>query len=104
LTDDGRAKANISTNLITDNASAQEDIKERFKIGGKSAELFEMLRDGRVHDREYTLGSLGHKSKNSASVMLSTLKKYGVIEFDRTTIKMTDICFPYGRPEQTEEY
>lgn len=57
--------------------------------------LFDMLTDGRVHDRESVVDPLGFKSN---------LKKNGVIAYDKTTIHIADICFPYGRPGQTEEY
>ena len=66
--------------------------------------LFDMLTDGRVHDRESVVDPPGFKSKNSAAVMLCNLKKNGVIAYDKTTIHIADICFPYGRPGQTEEY
>lgn len=100
LTKAGRAKAEPVTNLPTDNASAQKDIKIRFKISGKPAVLFDQLVDGRTHKREIVVGGLGFKSKNSAAVMLSNLKKNGIIEYDKTTIKLTDICFPFGRPSE----
>lgn len=98
LTEEGRAKANPEAEISSaDNASAQKDIKARYKVGGKAAVLFDLLTDGQVHDRESVVGGLGLK-KNSAQVMLSVLKKHGIIEFDRTTVKMTDLCFPCGRP------
>ena len=97
LCDAGRVKAQ-TVDVAPDNTYAQESLKERFKIGGKLLALFEALLDGRVHDRESVVGSLGFKSKNSANVALSNLKKNGIIEYDRTTIKFGDICFPFGRP------
>lgn len=98
LTGKGRASAKPVDKLPMDNGSAQKDIKVRFKIGGKAASLFDQLTDGLIHDREAIIGGLGLKSKNSAAVMLCNLKKNGVIEYDKTTIKMTDICFPFDRP------
>ncbi len=104
LTKAGRAKAELVTNLpIMDNASAQKDIKIRFEIRGKPAELFDQLVDGGIHKREILVSGLGLKSKNSAAVMLSRLKKIGIIEYDKTTIKLTDICFPFGRPCEANE-
>lgn len=97
LSDAGRARANV-TDVAADNASTQEALKQRFKIGGKALVLFESISDGRVHDRASVINSLGFKSKNSSNVMLSTLKKNGLIEYDKTTIKMGYICFPFGRP------
>ena len=102
LTEQGRAKANPVADISTDNCSAQEEVKQKFKIGGKSAVLFDILLDGRVHDRETVIGGLGLKSKGSAAVMLCNLKKHGVIEYDKTTIKMTDLCFPFGRPDSED--
>lgn len=103
LTDVGRLKANPVDDIsMMDNTSAHEEIKSKFKIGGKAAELFDILaQDGQVHERESIIGHVGIK-KNSAAVMLSNLKKNGVIEYDRTTIQLTDICFPFGRPDPSE--
>ena len=99
LTKVGRAKAKPVSDLPMDNATAQKDIKIRFKLGGKSAVLFDQLTDGKIHDRQAIVGGLvGFKNKNSAAVMLCNLKKTGIIEYDRTTIKLTDLCFPFGRP------
>ena len=98
LTEEGRAKANPEAEISTvDNDSAQKDIKARYKVGGQAAVFFDLLTDGLVHDRESVVGGLVMK-KTSANVMLSVLKKHGIIEFDRTTVKMTDLCFPCGRP------
>lgn len=100
LSDAGRAKANLA-NVAADNTSAQNDLKERFKIGGKALVLFDILSDGCVHDRASVVESLGLKSKGSAAVMLCNLRKNGVIEYDNTTIKMSDLGFPFGRPESS---
>lgn len=104
LTEEGRTKANADVGAIScaDNASAQDDIIKRFKIGGKAAVLVKSLFNGKIHDRETTIGSLGLKSKASAAIMLSNLKKHGVIAYDNTTVKATDICFPFGRRYDTE--
>jgi Mn-dependent DtxR family transcriptional regulator len=102
LTEEGRAKANPVAGVSMDNGSTQDDIKQKFKIGGKAAALFEILKDGKVHDRETVIGELGFGSKASAAVMLCNLKKNGVIDYDKSTIKLTDMCFPLGRPEPSE--
>lgn len=102
LTDLGRAKANPVADISCDNGAAQDEVQQKFKIGGKAAVLFDVLKDGRVHDRATVIGELGIKSKGSAAVMLSNLKKNGVIVYDKTTIKMADLCFPFGRPEHAE--
>ena len=99
MTTQGRAQANVA-DFAMDNGSVQEQLKKRFKIGGKAAALFDLLTDGLVHDRSSLLDGLGIK-KNTGAVMLSNLKKNGVIGFDKDTIKMTDMCFPFGRPTST---
>mmetsp|Transcript_20466 Transcript_20466/g.44326 ORF Transcript_20466/g.44326 Transcript_20466/m.44326 type:complete len:187 (-) Transcript_20466:41-601(-) len=100
LTQQGRSKAQVGTmtEASMDNGQTQQELKQKFKIGGKAAVLFDILKDGRDHDRQATIGQLDFASKASAAVMLSNLKKTGVIEYDKTTIKMTDMCFPFGRP------
>ena len=98
LTEKGLYLANEDAVFSMDNCAAQADIKAKFKIGGKSALLFDQLTDGLVHERKSILDRVGFTNKNSAAVTLSNLKKNGVIEYDRSTIKMTGLCFPFGRP------
>ena len=96
LTKLGRAKAK-PVSALPDNASAQKDIKTRFKLAGRAAVLFDQLADGNIHDRHAIVGGLGFQSKNSGAVMLCNLRKTGILDYDKTTVKLTDLCFPFGR-------
>ena len=96
LTDIGRAKANVTD--MPDNSSTQEELKKKHKIGGKQAVMFDILLDGHEHDRAEIATKVGYTNKKSFAVALSNLKKTGLLEYDKTTIKLTDVCFPFGRP------
>ena len=102
LTDAGRAKARIvdEGEVMVDNETVQADVKKKFKLGGQPGLLFDALTDGRAHDREATAAAIGCTNKATLAVMLSNLKKKGIIEYDRNTIRLTDMCFAFGgRPE-----
>jgi hypothetical protein len=99
LTDKGRSKA-VPAKRPLDNETAQKEIMERYKLGGSGMAglLFKMLLDGQVHDRQAVSSNIGCTNKGTIAVLLSKLKKSQVIEYDRNTIRLSDKCFPYGRP------
>ena len=97
LTEEGRAQANPAAVPI-DNKTAQDEIREKHKVGGKAALLFDILVDGCTHDRAEIQTAIGCDNKATFSVMICNLKKKEIIEYDKTTIRMTDLCFPLGRP------
>jgi len=99
LTDKGRSNAN-PVDTPVDNSSTQADIKKKYKIGGKAALLFDACTDGRVHDRAALAASVGCTNKATLAVMLCNMKKTGIIDYDRTTVQLTDLCFPFGRPTE----
>ena len=96
LTTKGREKATVVD--IPDNESIQQELKAKHKLGGKQGKLFDMLLDGESHDRAHVAESVGYTNKATFAVALSNMKKMGIIEYDKHTIKLTDICFPFGRP------
>ena len=109
LTAAGRAKAmpmDVSS-LTAHPGKTDEEVRtsiyKKFKIGGKAMALLEALTDGGAHNRFATAASVGVTNKGTLAVMLSNLKKNGVIEYDATTIRLTDMCFASGkRPSTTE--
>jgi len=103
LTEAGRSRADASGaengNTAMDNDSAQADIKEKHKLGnGKPGLLFDALVDGRVYNRVAIMAQIGCDNKGTFAVMISNLKKKGIITYDKTTIQLADMCFPFGRP------
>lgn len=104
LTDAGRSKANPDAILQggLDNESAQEDNIRRFKIGGKALLLFNAMRDGQVHDRMALAEQVSITNKATLAVMLSNLKKSGVFLVTKTTIQLSDMNFPLGRPTEND--
>lgn len=102
LTQDGRAKANPDAVLETfDNESAQNDNIVRFKIGGKALSLFNEMRDGKEYDRVSLAAKVGITNKGTLAVLLSNMKKKGVFSVTKTTLQLSDINFPLGRPADT---
>lgn len=99
LTEKGRAKANPMPleEPLGDNLSVQEDFKKRFKIGGKAGQVFDAVCDGADHDRPTLASNLGITNKATFAVMLSNLKKNGLIQYDKTTVRGADVLFPFGR-------
>ena len=84
---------------IPDNESIQQELKVKHKLGsGKQGKLFDMLLDGKSHDRAHVAESVGYTNKATFAVALSNMKKMGIIEYDKSTIQLTDSCFPFGRP------
>ena len=83
---------------IVNNMSVQDDIKRRFRLGGQYAILYDAIRDGDVYDRESLGNVFGLENKKSVAVLLSRMKRNGILEYDRTTVRLTDMNFPMGRP------
>jgi hypothetical protein len=102
LTELGRslAKYDMNETVALDNTATLAEIKKKHKLqGGMGGRLFDLLQDGRVWDRAVAAKDIGCENKGTLAVMLSNLKKNGIIDYDRHTIKLTDMCFPCGRPE-----
>jgi hypothetical protein len=102
LTDLGRSRAKYDVNesVATDNTATLADIKKKHRLqGGMAGRLFDLLQDGRICDRAAAAKEIGCENKGTLAVMLCNLKKNGVIDYDRKTIKLADMCFPFGRPE-----
>jgi hypothetical protein len=90
-----------SNSNATTNEKVQETLKRTHKLtGGQRGMLFNLLLDGRLHDRTATAETIGCTNKASFAVMLSNMKKIGIIQYDKNTISLSDMCFPMGRPGQ----
>lgn len=98
LEEKGRQMANADVTIeLTDNKAAQDGIIERFKLGGNGLKLYNAIRDGRVHDRVPLAEQLGISNKGTYSVLLSNLKKKGIVIYGTTRVQLTDLSFPMGR-------
>ena len=97
LTPKGKAQTDLA-DAPADNQSVLADLKKQFLGGGKAALMFDILVDGRIHDRITLANTVGMTNKATLAVALSNMKKNGIIEYDRTTVQLTDKCFPFGRP------
>lgn len=95
-----------------DNAAVQARLrvllkgKNKGKVGSsKTDQVFEVLSDGKVYPRQIVASALGYTNLKSAGFVkaLSTLSGLGLAIYpDNTSVQLTDIAFPYGRPGQEE--
>ena len=100
LTKKGRSMASYDENESPmDNTQMLDELKRKHKLGGKAGQLFDLLKDGHIHDRSTLPQDIGCDNKNTLAVMLSNVKKTGIITYDRHTIQLSVMCFPFGRPE-----
>jgi len=104
LTQKGREQADPNDVPTVDNTDIQKVLKEKFCKGGKAALLFDALLDGRVHDRNELASAAGITAKQTMANSLCKMKKDGLLEMpDRSTVRMSDMCFPTGRPVESED-
>jgi hypothetical protein len=82
------------------NKAAQERLCTR--IQPKACGILRFLHDGQVHDREQVALASGYTNMKSAGFAkaLGTLSSLGIMHYpDKKSIQLTDIAFPYGRPQ-----
>lgn len=98
LTNEGRSQADDST-IPQDNRTFHTHLKEKF-LTGILAFIFEAMTDGKSHDLQSLSGIMPGLTKEATLDSLSKLKKLGLIEYPgQSMIQLTDVCFPFGRPE-----
>ena len=104
ITDEGMEHADIdSIKIPKDNSEAQVEIKTTHNLKPKECAFVDLLSDGQIHRRVDVMETLEIKSKQTLSCMMSGLKGKGFIEYpDKTTVQLTDMCFPFGRPNKDD--
>lgn len=98
-TPSGEELAKTVTDLPQNNEEQLRIIHE--SLAGMQQKLFEELMDGTPKSREILALKLGYKkSSDTAFVMLlSRVKKRGFLEYDKSTVELTDVCFVHRVPE-----
>jgi hypothetical protein len=84
--------------MPTSNVEAQERVKEKLK--GKPLRIFEILQDGKAHEKEDIMKAIDCTNPKTFAPMVSReLKKHGYIEFPiKTSMELAEsVCFPFGR-------
>jgi len=92
---------------LAEKPSNPADVHDRLKqaLKGKSIKLFNLISDGKVHDREALAQALGYgdgKSNRSFLNLVYALggKNYLAKNSDKDSIQLDpEICFPFGLPE-----
>ena len=100
--------ANASS--VASAASTNEQVQQRFKnmLKEKAPEVFEILKDGRAHDREHVAASVGYSCLQSKGFVkaLKQMKGLNLIEYPKDAkkklVQLTDLAFPFGRPAAEE--
>lgn len=101
LTDKGRKRANGKNASVLDDASLQAHLKKRHKLHGTSALLFDLLCDGQVHNRAAASVQNGITKMGALASILSSLKRKGILDYNASTVWLTDMCF-FGRPVEND--
>ncbi|GKY97910.1 hypothetical protein MPSEU_000749000 [Mayamaea pseudoterrestris] len=68
--------------------------------GAKAGLICELLSDGQCHCLTDIMKQSGYKNARSTGFnkVLAILTNYGLLERTNGKLKLTDVCFPYGRP------
>jgi hypothetical protein len=98
VTDKGMSQAKITDMSSVSNEDYHEKVKDKLKLKTKARELFDDLSDGRTRNKKEVAAAIGCKMNSTWANMLTPLKKFGIIDFDRETIWLADDMFPVGRP------
>ena len=94
LLDKGRAKAG-RIHIPSNNRGVQAYLKEKF-LTGKHARLFDIMCDGRIHNRRVLGASVGINNKATLASTFSRMVQTNLAEYpDKDSIQLTSICFPY---------
>ena len=97
LSELGRSKGDTSV-VPANNNAVQAYLKTRY-LTTKTAVLFDVLRNGRTYDRQSLGETLGNSNKTTMASALSKMAKVGLVEYpDADTVRLTNLCFPHGRP------
>jgi predicted transcriptional regulator len=98
LTQEGVNAVGTLANLPKTNADRHECIKKNLK--GKHINLFDLLLDGNIHDKNAIANALGYDSQKTKGFvnLIGAMRSQGLVEYpDKQTVKLSDICFPFGR-------
>ena len=101
LTEKGKDMSDVDDSIpLPTTAAVHEDIKRNVLRGRKMTEIFDYLADGKTRKKSDLMKVIQYTNKNSFSVLMSQMKcSTGVLEYpDQHSVRLTDMCFPYGRP------
>ena len=84
--------------VMKTNEEYWDSIKENYKFKPKEIELFDLLTDGKVHQKKDVAEELSMKMNSTFANLLTGLKKKKAIVYDSKTIQMADEMFRFGRP------
>jgi len=86
-----------------DTPRSTEELHEEIKrkhLSGRKIELFDLMADGKVHERKALAERMGAKFNSTFTNELWRMGQLYIVEnVGRGKVRLADICFPYGRPE-----
>jgi len=77
------------------NAQYHKSVKEQYKLKPKQIEFFDFIADGKIYHKEEVAKRLGMKMNSTFFNLLTSLKKFGIIEYDSKTVRLTDTMMPF---------
>lgn len=100
LTDKGVSHVGeVDPDSITNEFFHEEVVKPL--LNKKASLIFDAISDGDVHQKKDVAEELGYQMDKLTGYEkdLSKMSKLGFLTKDKTTIQLTNKCFPLGRPE-----
>ena len=96
---DMAAKLTTPNDLVTSNEQHHENIKNKLS-DGLAQGIFEYLSDGQEHNKKDIMEAIECTNQKTFGPLLSKqFKKPNYIEYpSKDTVRLTDQCFPFGRP------
>ena len=102
VTEKGKDAADVdaaNVSIPATNADLHDSIKEQYKLKAKQIALFDHLADGGTYNKKEVQAALEINASSTWANLMTSLKKFGIVEYDRVTIKFTDDMFKVeGRP------
>jgi len=99
LTDEGISFVGVFDPESFTNANFHDEVIKEL-LSKKDRTIFEALVDGKVHDRKAVAEKLGYDMSKLSGYDkdLAKMGTLGYLDKTKTTLQLTDTCFPKGRP------
>lgn len=75
-------------------------LEKKIKTADKLHKMWDELCDGGDHDIGSLAAKVGYNNKRSANFagMITSMQELGLAEKSKSSVKLTDLAFPFGRP------
>jgi hypothetical protein len=100
ITAKGRAQVGGDVQPVSSNEEFHIRVKENFEVTGVAGQIFDILADGMVRDRQQVMSAVQCTNKGSFNTYLSKLRSAGLLEKTKgqdPMLQLTTFCFPFPR-------